>query len=800
MVFYFFTGSPGDKPNTEYEGYKEQSKQGGIKLNKTVRNEIKKGMACFVAAVMLTGLLPLRGFAADYSDTAGHWAAQAITRWSDYGILRGDSGLYEDNHRPFRLDAPLSRAELAAVMSRVLSLTAAAENTFQDLRAGAWYAPDMLKCSKAGLMLGSEGAIRPNDPATREETAVMLCRALGIAESSDKKVFRDSAQISDWAAGSVNALSSAGVMIGDTGGAFLPQKYMSRAELAVLLDRAIASYVDKAGTYEEHTDGAVVIAGPQVVLKGSTVTGSVVVGGAAANAPLTLTDTDVPSTLISYAPDAAVTVQGDSSVGQVRITAAASGTMLAVEQGARVGVVTADTDLRFGGEGEISAFRMNGHQRVAAAAQFVGQPTVTEWDVDKNGITMTVSLGGYHIADGVDLAAYKDQIIDSLRFSGLKFDKAAQTFHTVPFDQFLTGVLNQYRGVGFFPYLDPANGVTVYDRFVGLDPAGANSEAREITEALKEEYPGVRKGIQDTLKKEGTVECNAEGDLVISCGAVGYLKNFTNAVPVCGGGIPIAVCDLLMGVTIPAEAVREGVAVTTKPDSYYTIQEMKLHTEVWEYVSASHAGEEGVFAFDSNIEGNDQNASSSGYGKTYYVRRVAGDRLTKNDIRMGGTGGPNGTGKKLIKLVIDTRVGPTQWASSKNMSTFYSNLFRTSRDATGYSGNSSDTYTPADDKQWLKVENAILAGGSRPDDYNIGTNKYVVNYSGDHRGDVNDPAPMWMFIELPRVPKFSIESDMTVYVNLIGGMVGGSGQSTAVNGQPAAGQDGRYAFVISAGG
>ena len=160
--------------------------------------------------------------------------------------------------------------------------------------------------------------------------------------------------------------------------------------------------------------------------------------------------------------------------------------------------------------------------------------------------------------------------------------------------------------------------------------------------------------------------------------------------------------------------------------------------------------------------------------------------------------GPNGTGDKLIRIVMDVRVGPAQWASTKNMSTFYSNCFRTAVDATGYGGNSDDIYTPKDDEQWAKVEDKILnGGGDNPSTkYQLINNKYVINYSGDSRMDVENPAPMWLMYEVPVVEDFSIDEDMNIYVNMIAGMTGGSGQSAAQNGMPIIGMDGRVYFTI----
>ncbi|AHV98818.1 S-layer homology domain-containing protein [Paenibacillus sabinae] len=433
-------------------------------------------------------------------------------------------------------------------------------------------------------------------------------------------------------------------------------------------------------------------------------------------------------------------------------------------------------------------------------ASFTGTNTVTEWDVNADGLTITIALPkGYRFSDNI--TDYKNAIIDGLTLNGLLFDKKTNQYNVVPYEMFVASALDIYGNSGYFPYIDISNSVTVYDRFVGLDPAGARSTSA-VSDALKAAYPGVNKGILNALKAGATVSVNEDGNLVIRCtkeAANGYFSTFTNSVSVVNGGIQIANCDILLSAELPVGAVK-NVNEVVKVNGFFTIQEVKVHTEIWEYVDKSRAGEDGVFSFNSRINSYDRNTTSQyPYDTTYYVKQVEGNVLTAEDIRKGGALGPNGTGSKLVKVVVDTRVGPTQWASSKNMSTFFTNFFRTNKDATGYGGKSDTTYTPADDPEWLKVEDQITNGGTDiASPYNVCTNKYVVNYSGDSRMDTVNPAKMWIFFELPQTPDFHITSDMPIYVNLIAGFIGGSGQSTTTNGQPILGMDGRYLFTIKA--
>ena len=52
----------------------------------------KKVLAIITSACLATAMLPASALAVDFSDTQNHWAAEAIDRWSDYGVVNGMGG------------------------------------------------------------------------------------------------------------------------------------------------------------------------------------------------------------------------------------------------------------------------------------------------------------------------------------------------------------------------------------------------------------------------------------------------------------------------------------------------------------------------------------------------------------------------------------------------------------------------------------------------------------------------------------------------------------------------------------
>lgn len=215
---------------------------------------------------VLALLLALPSFGA-YSDTSGHWGESAIDEWSQAGIVQGAGGL-------FRPDDPITRAEMATVITRLLRLTEQAPNTYTDLPAGEWYESAVLCCVKAGIMQGDGGGIiRPGDKITRQEAIVMLGRAWGISQnptgSLDK--FTDGNQTADWARGYVKSFVDLGYVKGVGDNMLAPTGVINRASVVTILSNAIASYVSTSGEFNMSpgNQGIVLVCAKDVTLTGA---------------------------------------------------------------------------------------------------------------------------------------------------------------------------------------------------------------------------------------------------------------------------------------------------------------------------------------------------------------------------------------------------------------------------------------------------------------------------------------------------------------------------------------------------
>lgn len=110
-----------------------------------------------------------------YEDVAeGAWYHNAVATLTAMGILYGRA---EGRFDP---DAPITRAELTAMAVRFFDVEEAGELPFTDVEEDAWYAPALRAGVALGLVSGrGNGTFDPDAPITRAETAAILNRVLG---------------------------------------------------------------------------------------------------------------------------------------------------------------------------------------------------------------------------------------------------------------------------------------------------------------------------------------------------------------------------------------------------------------------------------------------------------------------------------------------------------------------------------------------------------------------------------------------------------------------------------------------
>ena len=146
---------------------------------------------------------------------------------------------YEDG--TVRPEANITRAETAQIFYNLLTdeSRAAFETTscsFTDVPNGKWYTTCVATLAKAGILHGYEdGSFKPNAKITRAEMAAIISRFAELTESSI--TFRDIQ--GHWAQKEIELAASNGWVLGYPDGTFHPDQNIKRDETVAMINRVL---------------------------------------------------------------------------------------------------------------------------------------------------------------------------------------------------------------------------------------------------------------------------------------------------------------------------------------------------------------------------------------------------------------------------------------------------------------------------------------------------------------------------------------------------------------------------------
>lgn len=301
-----------------------------------VRRMGRRVLSTLTAAVMLLSVTTGGALAAFEDVPAAHWAAAAIGRWQDCGVMRGDG-------HGFRPGDNVTRGEAAVVLDRLAGPELQAENVYSDLPDGAYYTAPMLRLSAAGLMQGDGAGMRPGDTVTRQELAVLLARLFAL-EGAGQPEYADGGSIAPWARDAVAAVSARGWFQGNRGN-FRPNDPLTRAELAQVLDRCVSLFLTRDARPEAAPEGVAVVKGGTLALSGAELKDTLLIGGGG-SAVLS----GGRAVCVVLLGGARLTLEGDARVDRIVVGAGASLSNVTASRNAAV----AATELRPGAlEGQI---------------------------------------------------------------------------------------------------------------------------------------------------------------------------------------------------------------------------------------------------------------------------------------------------------------------------------------------------------------------------------------------------------------------------------------------------------------
>lgn len=131
---------------------------------------------------------------------------------------------------------------LSLIICGIMLLSVCSAATFTDM-PNNWSTAALQNAVDNGLIGGSDGLIRPNDPMTRAEMATIMVRAFGATKEADISSFTDVKE-SDWFYSSMAKAVEMGAFTGSDG-MLNPQNNISRQETFAVLARMFSLNYDK---------------------------------------------------------------------------------------------------------------------------------------------------------------------------------------------------------------------------------------------------------------------------------------------------------------------------------------------------------------------------------------------------------------------------------------------------------------------------------------------------------------------------------------------------------------------------
>ncbi|SEG75872.1 FG-GAP-like repeat-containing protein [Paenibacillus sp. UNC499MF] len=193
-----------------------------------------------------------------FADVSGHWAETDIGRAIALGLVDG----YEDG--TFHPDATINRAEWVVMLERLLNGAKAAGGTSTDAASKTSVGSAAETVEKATAAIAVSASANAAETAlgsdSEAEAKIPAATAARIAKESATNTaplsFADGGAIPAWAARAVADASAKGIVSGYEDGTFRPGAAVTRAELAVMLAKAVNGSAAGGGKAAAFTDEA----------------------------------------------------------------------------------------------------------------------------------------------------------------------------------------------------------------------------------------------------------------------------------------------------------------------------------------------------------------------------------------------------------------------------------------------------------------------------------------------------------------------------------------------------------------
>lgn len=185
----------------------------------------------------------------DLNEKDWQWAYNHIVRLASKQVFNGyEDGSFKPQNKITRIEAIVAAVRLLGLKDEAESAdNQKAELNFKDFKQVQkkypWAVGYLKVALEQDLFEESETSVKPEQPADRLWASILLVKALKLEDEAKTKMgaklpFRDADQIPAGSVGYVAEAIDKGLITGYSDNTFKPNKPVTRAELAALLDRA----------------------------------------------------------------------------------------------------------------------------------------------------------------------------------------------------------------------------------------------------------------------------------------------------------------------------------------------------------------------------------------------------------------------------------------------------------------------------------------------------------------------------------------------------------------------------------
>lgn len=170
-------------------------------------------------------------------DVQGHWAEGDIRTLASWGVIAGSNNKFNPDKTVTRAEFVNM-----LVKAKGLEVEEKSGQTFKDVSPDSWYFGTVEAAAKAGLIQGSGGNFFPDKTITRQEIVVMIMNAVNSGQQVTVREnlagFNDGNKVALWAKKQVAQAVEMGILAGSNG-YLKPTDPATRAQAAVMLTKVI---------------------------------------------------------------------------------------------------------------------------------------------------------------------------------------------------------------------------------------------------------------------------------------------------------------------------------------------------------------------------------------------------------------------------------------------------------------------------------------------------------------------------------------------------------------------------------